>query len=178
MCPGGRPVRRRWGCAEGEERARSAGGPAAAEWAARRRGPEARLESVGKVITPGAGGRVLVTPRRRTNYKSAKGSNSPPEGWWFALRVLNRGACSRSYCGRLELDGSMLEGNGKVLLHTRSDLLQDLWCVARLEALVVDHDVRGDDGQASADRGGVQVCLLYTSPSPRDKRQSRMPSSA
>ena len=24
----------------------------------------------------------------------------------------------------------------------------------------------------------VQVCLLYTSPSPRDKRQSRMPSSA
>ena len=25
---------------------------------------------------------------------------------------------------------------------------------------------------------GVPVCLLYTSPSPRDKRQSRMPSSA
>ena len=24
----------------------------------------------------------------------------------------------------------------------------------------------------------MQVCLLYTSPSPRDKRQSRMPSSA
>ena len=25
---------------------------------------------------------------------------------------------------------------------------------------------------------GVSTCLLYTSPSPRDKRQSRMPSSA
>ena len=25
---------------------------------------------------------------------------------------------------------------------------------------------------------GVHTCLLYTSPSPRDKRQSRMPSSA
>ena len=25
---------------------------------------------------------------------------------------------------------------------------------------------------------GAKVCLLYTSPSPRDKRQSRMPSSA
>ena len=25
---------------------------------------------------------------------------------------------------------------------------------------------------------GVRGCLLYTSPSPRDKRQSRMPSSA
>ena len=54
----------------------------------------------------------------------------------------------------------MFEGNGKVLLHTRNDLLQNLRCVARLEALVVDHDVRGDDGQASADRGGVQVVDL------------------
>ena len=27
-------------------------------------------------------------------------------------------------------------------------------------------------------QGGVDTCLLYTSPSPRDKRQSRMPSSA
>ena len=26
--------------------------------------------------------------------------------------------------------------------------------------------------------GGIPICLLYTSPSPRDKRQSRMPSSA
>ena len=26
--------------------------------------------------------------------------------------------------------------------------------------------------------GGINICLLYTSPSPRDKRQSRMPSSA
>ena len=26
--------------------------------------------------------------------------------------------------------------------------------------------------------GHVEICLLYTSPSPRDKRQSRMPSSA
>ena len=28
------------------------------------------------------------------------------------------------------------------------------------------------------DREAYQSCLLYTSPSPRDKRQSRMPSSA
>ena len=31
---------------------------------------------------------------------------------------------------------------------------------------------------ATADNGKRQDCLLYTSPSPRDKRQSRMPSSA
>ena len=27
-------------------------------------------------------------------------------------------------------------------------------------------------------KSGYNICLLYTSPSPRDKRQSRMPSSA
>ena len=48
----------------------------------------------------------------------------------------------------------------------------------------------GDNVEATARFGGgspqetrdtsqsLQICLLYTSPSPRDKRQSRMPSSA
>ena len=36
-------------------------------------------------------------------------------------------------------------------------------------------DATGADGGAGGANGG---CLLYTSPSPRDKRQSRMPSSA
>ena len=31
---------------------------------------------------------------------------------------------------------------------------------------------------AGAANGGINVCLLYTSPSPRDQRGSRMPSSA
>ena len=32
--------------------------------------------------------------------------------------------------------------------------------------------------QPEASIGALSICLLYTSPSPRDKRQSRMPSSA
>ena len=37
----------------------------------------------------------------------------------------------------------------------------------------------GSDGLLSADMiARIRDCLLYTSPSPRDKRQSRMPSSA
>ena len=32
--------------------------------------------------------------------------------------------------------------------------------------------------EAGFSKGVVYSCLLYTSPSPRDKRQSRMPSSA
>ena len=34
------------------------------------------------------------------------------------------------------------------------------------------------DRLVELDRKGANICLLYTSPSPRDKRQSRMPSSA
>ena len=30
----------------------------------------------------------------------------------------------------------------------------------------------------SAKRMGIEICLLYTSPSPRDRQKSRMPSSA
>ena len=33
-------------------------------------------------------------------------------------------------------------------------------------------------GKTDAQKGKGKGCLLYTSPSPRDKRQSRMPSSA
>ena len=38
------------------------------------------------------------------------------------------------------------------------------------------HSFSSNDSNSG--RGWVMVCLLYTSPSPRDKRQSRMPSSA
>ena len=36
----------------------------------------------------------------------------------------------------------------------------------------------GSSSIPKAESKGLKVCLLYTSPSPRDKRQSRMPSSA
>ena len=35
-----------------------------------------------------------------------------------------------------------------------------------------------EDDYPDEEVGGIKGCLLYTSPSPRDKRQSRMPSSA
>ena len=42
-------------------------------------------------------------------------------------------------------------------------------------------DVRNEiiaNGGASADYASFRTCLLYTSPSPRDRQKSRMPSSA
>ena len=43
---------------------------------------------------------------------------------------------------------------------------------------VVDVGIDGEVGDASAATGRAICCLLYTSPSPRDRPKSRMPSSA
>ena len=43
-----------------------------------------------------------------------------------------------------------------------------------------EEQIRGDDSNqlVESNSDSEPFCLLYTSPSPRDKRQSRMPSSA
>ena len=47
------------------------------------------------------------------------------------------------------------------------------------KAIAYVDDVRGQRfGESLVISGVAAICLLYTSPSPRDKRQSRMPSSA
>ena len=45
-------------------------------------------------------------------------------------------------------------------------------CLARVKLLVLDVDGVLTDGSL------YYTCLLYTSPSPRDRQKSRMPSSA
>ena len=48
---------------------------------------------------------------------------------------------------------------------------KDPWCAATVSAVFL---LNGYDALSEVSC----ICLLYTSPSPRDKRQSRMPSSA
>ena len=49
----------------------------------------------------------------------------------------------------------------------------------RVPRPVIDASTSDPLGDVMLDKLGLlKVCLLYTSPSPRDKRQSRMPSSA
>ena len=50
-----------------------------------------------------------------------------------------------------------------------------------IEALMKDGSMywfKDDKGEVGINTSQINSCLLYSSPSPRDKRQSRMPSSA
>ena len=62
---------------------------------------------------------------------------------------------------------------------------QDIFDLNRIKLINTAVDVINEVGDIRevtltqiAKEAGVSPCLLYTSPSPRDKRQSRMPSSA
>ena len=62
--------------------------------------------------------------------------------------------------------------------------IEGIFSSAHLNALeehIIDQDYDDDDLlilQYSSKEGSSESCLLYTSPSPRDRTRSRMPSSA
>ena len=58
------------------------------------------------------------------------------------------------------------------LNHLTTEAQQLAWRIADVAGATIDTTL------SKADRSSIYSCLLYTSPSPRDKRQSRMPSSA
>ena len=58
------------------------------------------------------------------------------------------------------------------------DASQAAQVAAHCFGLLFDHKVEQLKGIEADLDAGLWTCLLYTSPSPRDKRQSRMPSSA
>ena len=57
----------------------------------------------------------------------------------------------------------------KVRQHEKREMILRLLEIEKFEAMLVF---------ARTKNATMEICLLYTSPSPRDKRQSRMPSSA
>ena len=58
----------------------------------------------------------------------------------------------------------------------REEIYQRIKREERMNSAGADQNTDSDDYSSDHDSRGA--CLLYTSPSPRDKRQSRMPSSA
>ena len=83
---------------------------------------------------------------------------------------------------------SFLLGAGSMVMLSSAALAQDAILEAEPESTVEAEEVANDvprkldkvtvRGVRGAPAPKTGRCLLYTSPSPRDKRQSRMPSSA
>ena len=85
---------------------------------------------------------------------------------------------------RVSLAGALLSGGDVLVLDEPTNHL-DLWAVRWLEDLLVGDELSSKtllfvshDRTFSETVATSIVCLLYTSPSPRDQRGSRMPSSA
>ena len=57
-------------------------------------------------------------------------------------------------------------------------LAEEIVGLTLLEAVELKNILKDEYGIEAASGGAVMVCLLYTSPSPRDRTRSRMPSSA
>lgn len=68
-------------------------------------------------------------------------------------------ACGLAFMhGRaLQLDGGVLDRHREVCSDAEVDVFEDPQRVGGFEALLADHDVGRDDGQVTADRGGMQV---------------------
>ena len=86
-------------------------------------------------------------------------------------------------------DGGLGGGGGRAVKNSIKDLSKLTLCfllgdgeyLSEVEVHGEDeHGELGDGGYLSGEdgRGGRGGCLLYTSPSPRDRQKSRMPSSA
>ena len=71
-----------------------------------------------------------------------------------------------------------LIGNGVLALLNHPDQLAAWRDDPGLDAVAVDELHRFDGPVQQTVRAPLNTCLLYTSPSPRDQRGSRMPSSA
>ena len=71
----------------------------------------------------------------------------------------------------ITLDGKIGQKNKQIVLSSKADTIRVHKLRSKSDAILVrKNTVEQDDP--------LLTCLLYTSPSPRDKRQSRMPSSA
>ena len=96
---------------------------------------------------------------------------------------MRRVRCERSGCGSVDVGRQCLAGNldeaGEGLRVGHGDVGEHLAVnldTRGLEAL--DEAVVGDVVGAGRSVDTRDPCLLYTSPSPRDRQKSRMPSSA
>ena len=128
-----------------------------------------RDRTVTAVLGPTNTGKTTYAIERMLGHKSGV--------MGFPLRLLAREVYDRI----VELRGpsvvALVTGEEKIVPPTAK------YFVCTVESMPIETGadfVAVDEIQLCSDpeRGHIFTCLLYTSPSPRDKRQSRMPSSA
>ena len=134
-------------------------------------------DSMGEVHVPAQAYYGAQTQRAVENF--------PVSGWQLPTAMIRAMGRVKLACGIANRDLGKLSGTGK-------NPLNDDQIKAMLDACqdVVDGKLDGEfpidvfqTGSGTSSNMNVNEvisnrCLLYTSPSPRDKRQSRMPSSA
>ena len=68
--------------------------------------------------------------------------------------------------------------SSNILIVTGGGSVEKLGYLQKLENALNENSINFENYKGIEPNPLSQTCLLYTSPSPRDKRQSRMPSSA
>ena len=131
-------------------------------------------------IKEDSNGDIYAVGRKTTNRVS--GSTTPPMDSIWILKVDENGCLDASDCGEEEVLTSVRRNISKqiIALHISPNPVSDVLSIDTpvvLERYVI-HNALGQLEQAGDVNGKSIDCLLYTSPSPRDQRGSRMPSSA
>ena len=120
--------------------------------------PVSALEQIDREIVITDGAENLLRNLRRLGYTTAIISGGFT---WFAARLAQRLNIDHVHANELEISDEKL--TGRVI----GDIVNEAKKAELMKAIARDEGVTMD-----------QVCLLYTSPSPRDATLSRMPSSA
>ena len=125
--------------------------------------------SAASFSAPGSEDRVISLSMMRSTIAKRLGEakNSAPH--FYLTRSINMDA---ALSWRKEINGALAEGESKVSVN-------DIVIMAVAKALSHHPQVNASwRGDHILEYGNVHICLLYTSPSPRDATLSRMPSSA
>ena len=86
--------------------------------------------------------------------------------------------CIRDRILIVDLDVHQGNGNSEIFKDNRSVFTFSMHSKTNYPAKKSNSDLDVELDDNLEDDAYIKTCLLYTSPSPRDKRQSRMPSSA
>ena len=77
---------------------------------------------------------------------------------------------------KIKVNNPVVDMNGDEMTRIIWDMIKERLINPYLDIELLDYDLSIQSRDATDDQ--ITICLLYTSPSPRDRTRSRMPSSA